>query len=101
MSYNSFSKDSIQNLFFECLKIEEARLVNHEYDEEDSFNPWSTIVKIKFSEENSAPLKQLELKVKDQNERSNLKSCFKSEWQKNFVKVCYKSQNILELKVEY
>ena len=99
LSYNSFSIDSITNLFNDCLKIEKAMLVNENNEIEDS--SWSDVIRNKFTESSSVPLKHLELKINDPLARTEIKNCFKNEWQNKFVKILYHSITTFEIRVDY
>jgi len=70
-------------------------------DEQDFGTTWFDIVKAKFNETNSVPLRHIELKVEDKNERNKIKACFRSEWQKSFIKNVYFSKNVFEIRVDY
>ena len=101
MSHNSIKKRSVQDLFSECLRIESALLVSDKCEDEDSGRSWLDLVRAKFSEANSAPLRHLELKVEDKCERQLIQACFRSEWQKSFIKNLYYSKNVFEIRVDY
>ena len=97
LSYNSFEFFSIECLFTECVKIEEAYLINNE----DSYMNWTELTRMKFEEPNIVPLKHFELKLVDRNEKNNIINFFKSKWQNNFVKTICMPKNIIEIKIDY
>ena len=98
LSFNTFEIRSIRNLFTECSKIEEAGLVNVHHNEEFEEN-LIEIIKTKFEEENFSPLKRIELRTQNSNEKSQLIRIFKSAWLKNNLKLIYLSRNVIEIKI--
>lgn len=97
LSYNSFEFYSVECLFTECLKIEEAYLINNE----NTYMNWTELARLKFEETNSAPLKHFEIKLIECKEKNSITNFFKGKWQNNFVKTIYMPQNIIEIKVDY
>ena len=97
LSYNSFEFFSIECLFAECVRIEEACLINND----TSYMNWEELTRMKFEESNSVPLKRLEIKLTDVKEKNNIRNFFKNKWQKNFVKTISMLKNIIEIKVDY
>ena len=93
LSYNSFEKNFIKLLFSECTSIEKAFLINSNNMQEDG--SWYDIIGLKFDEVN-VPLKHLEIKVADQNEKCEIKNLFYKKWHKNSIKLNYHSKNIIE-----
>ena len=97
LSYNSFDNDSIQNLFNECLKLEEANLVNNDKCEIN----WMNLIRIKFDQNNSVLLKRIELKLDNLREKNEIVNIFKNKWQKNFIKTYFLSKDSIGIKVDY
>jgi hypothetical protein len=89
----------IRVLFSECTKIEEAFLVVSANEDYESESCWLDIIKTKFEEVNSTPLKQLELRLIDNDNRLGIKRVFQSRWQKNLIKICLKAKCIVMFSV--
>lgn len=108
LSYNSFDKNSILELFNQCLKIESAQLVvNDQYEANVNVKNaseslcWFDLIKMKLNQVNSVPFKCIELKIDDQLECSRIKSFFKNEYQKTFVNFFYHTKNVFEIRIDY
>ncbi len=100
LSYNSFDLNLIKLLFNECLKIEEAFLINHDIDNQSNlgnYSCWRDIISFKFDEQfGTAPLRRLELRLNFQNEKYDIKNLFKKKWSKSSLKIKQYSKNIIE-----
>jgi hypothetical protein len=97
LSYNYFEKNLIKLLFGECVKLEEALLVNNS-DVQDENSDWCDIIAYKF-DNCSIPLKRLEIKAPSMNEKLELKNIFCKKWHKKSIRLQYHSKNIIELSV--
>ena len=91
LSYNSFDLNLIKILFSECLKIEEAYLINHDSDNQSNLGSDSClrdIISFKFDEQsNTVPLRHLEIRLNFQNEKYEIKNFFKKKWNKSSLKI--------------
>jgi hypothetical protein len=104
-SYNSFQTKSIKYLFNECLKLDEAFLINNNKNEATSSDfcqpseDWLDVISVKFEDNNSQlPLKRLELKLTNNqySEKNELKNLFRKKWHKSLIKIFHHSSNVIE-----
>jgi hypothetical protein len=103
LSYNSFDLNLIKLLFSECLKLEEAFLINNVGDDHSNLGHdlnWRDVISFKFDEQVTiTPLRRLELKLNFQNEKYEIKSFFKKKWNKSSLKIKQYSKNVIEILV--
>ena len=100
LSYNSFDLNLIKILFSECLKIEEAYLINNYNDNLGSDSSLRDIISFKFDEQsNAVPLRHLEIKINFQNEKYEIKNFFKKKWNKSSLKIKQYTKNVIEILV--
>lgn len=84
---------SIKFLFNECLRLEEAWLINSITSDEQ--NDWLDVLMAKFDDNSVQPLNRLEIRANGCIINS-IKSLFERKWPKSALNILFNGENVVE-----